>query len=125
MFIFRNFILAVANVIDIVLTLFMWLIVIRALISWVSPDPFNPIVQFLYRVTDSVLEPVRRRLPFLGGVDISPMIILLVIIFLQSFLVVTLRRIGYSMQNSQSAESMPYFDEAVPPAKMTKDKRVY
>jgi len=75
-------------VIDIGLTVYMWVIIIRALISWVSPDPYNPIVRFLYRVTEPVLRPVRRILPIGGiGVDFSPLIVILVIYFLRIFLV--------------------------------------
>lgn len=88
MFVLGNFIVALAKIIDMVLTIYMWIIIIRAVISWVNPDPYNPIVQFLYRVTEPVMEPVRRWLPFRGmGIDISPVIIILAIIFLQSFLV--------------------------------------
>ena len=81
-------ILFVANVIDIGLLIYMWIIIIRALISWVSPDPYNPIVRFLYRVTEPVLRPVRRILPVSGmGIDFSPLIVILVIYFLRIFLV--------------------------------------
>ena len=83
-----NLIFLVANVIDIGLTVYMWVIIIRALISWVSPDPYNPIVRFLYRVTEPVLRPVRRILPIGGmGIDFSPLIVILVIYFLRIFLV--------------------------------------
>jgi YggT family protein len=83
-----NLIILVANVIDIGLTVYMWVIIIRALISWVSPDPYNPIVRFLYRVTEPVLRPVRRILPIGGmGIDFSPLIVILVIYFLRIFLV--------------------------------------
>jgi len=83
-----NLIILVANVIDIGLTVYMWVIIIRALISWVSPDPYNPIVRFLYRVTEPALRPVRRILPIGGmGIDFSPLIVILVIYFLRIFLV--------------------------------------
>ena len=85
---------AVANVIDIVLQAFMLLLIIRALISWVNPDPYNPIVRFLYRVTEPVLRPVRRWLPPMSGLDLSPMVVLLAIYFLRSFLVPVLYRIA-------------------------------
>jgi YggT family protein len=81
-------ILFVANAIDIGLLIYMWIIIIRALISWVSPDPYNPIVRFLYRVTEPVLRPVRRVLPVGGiGIDFSPLIVILVIYVLRIFLV--------------------------------------
>ena len=86
-----NFIIALAKVLDIVLTLYMWIIVARALISWVNPDPGNKIVIFLYRVTEPVLGPLRRIIPRHNlPIDFAPMIVLLVIIFLQSFLVQTI-----------------------------------
>lgn len=96
MFVLSNFITSLAKVIDVVLTMFYWLILIRALISWVNPDPFNPIVQFLYRVTEPVLQPIRRLLPPMG-IDISPIIAFLLIMFLKSFLVTTLIDIGYRL----------------------------
>ena len=91
MFVLSNLIIALAKVIDIALTLYMWIIIFRALISWVNPDPYNQIVIFLYRVTEPVLGPIRRRLPMRNiGIDISPIIVILVIIFLQYFLVETM-----------------------------------
>ena len=96
MFVLGNFFSALANVVDVLLTIFYWLIFIRALISWVSPDPYNPIVQFLYRVTDPILCPFRSLMPPLA-IDISPIIAFLLIMFLKSFLVRTLLEIGYRM----------------------------
>jgi YggT family protein len=91
MFVLSNFIVALAKVIDIALTIYMWIIVFRALISWVNPDPYNQIVVFLYRFTEPVLGPIRRRLPIGNiGIDFSPIIVILVIIFLQYFLVQTM-----------------------------------
>jgi len=89
-FLFGNLIHAVAVLLSYVLTIYIWIIIIRALISWVNPDPFNPIVQILHRLTDPVLDPVRRRLPDMGGIDISPIVVLLIIFFLQNFLVTSL-----------------------------------
>ena len=91
MFVLSNFIVGLAKVIDIVLTIYMWIIVFRALISWVNPDPHNQIVIFLYSVTEPVLGPIRRRLPMRNiGIDISPIVVILVIIFLKYFLVETM-----------------------------------
>lgn len=90
MFIFANFLSAVAYIIQTLLTIYMWVIIIRALISWVNPDPYNPIVSFLYRATEPVLSRVRRVIPYMGGIDLSPMIVILVIIFLQRFVVSSL-----------------------------------
>jgi YggT family protein len=83
-----DLVILLANVINIGLTVYIWVIVIRALISWVSPDPYNPIVRFLYRVTEPVLRPVRRILPISGmGIDFSPLIAILIIYVLRIFLV--------------------------------------
>ena len=89
MFVLGNFVDALAAVVNILLTIMYWLILIRALISWVNPDPFNPIVQFLMRTTEPVLEPIRRLLPPMA-IDISPIIVFFIIIFLQRFLVSSL-----------------------------------
>jgi len=92
MFVLSNFLTALANVLNLVLTTLYWLILIRALISWVSPDPHNVIVQFLYKTTEPLLYPIRKLLPFSlkFGLDISPLIAFLIIFFLRQFLVATL-----------------------------------
>ncbi len=92
MFILSNFISAIANILEVLLNIIYCLVVIRALISWVNPDPGNAIVQFLYKRTDPILEPTRCRLPFnyRFGIDISPIIVILVIMFLKSFLIKSL-----------------------------------
>jgi len=88
MFVIANLIMALAKILSIVLTLYMWVIIIRAIISWVNPDPFNPIVRILYQITEPVLWRIRRLIPLnFGGIDFSPIILILVIIFLQNFLV--------------------------------------
>jgi YggT family protein len=82
------FLVALAKVIDTVLFIYMWIIIIRAVLSWVSPDPYNPIVRFINNVTEPVLYQIRRRLPLsFGGIDLSPVVVLLIIMFLQSFVV--------------------------------------
>ncbi|NLA41754.1 MAG: YggT family protein [Smithella sp.] len=97
MFALSNFIIALAKVIDIVLTVYLWIIVARALISWVNPDPYNKIVIFLYRVTEPVLGPIRRIIPRHSlPIDFSPLIALLIIIFLQYFLVQTMIQVAHS-----------------------------
>lgn len=95
MFILGNLIGAIAKALDIVLNLYMWIIIIRAIISWVNPDPYNPIIQFLYQVTEPVLSPIRRIIPtYTTGIDFSPIIVFLLIIFLQNFLVSTLTQMA-------------------------------
>jgi YggT family protein len=93
-----NFIIALAKVIDVVLTVYMWIIVARALISWVNPDPYNKIVIFLYRVTEPLLRPIRRMIPRHNlPIDFAPLIVLLVIIFLQYFLVQTMIQLAHGL----------------------------
>ena len=96
MFIIANLLFASAKVIDILLTVFYWLILVRALISWVNPDPYNPIVRFLHKTTEPVLEPIRRFIPidYRIGIDISPLIAFFILIFLKIFLVRTLMGIA-------------------------------
>jgi YggT family protein len=96
-FIIGNLIAALAEVINWVLWAYIWIIIARAIVSWVSPDPYNPIVQFLHRATEPVLRPIRRRLPDMP-IDFSPMIVIIVIIFLQRFLVTTLDQLAYSLR---------------------------
>ena len=99
MYILGNFLAATAKVLDIVSVLYMWIIIIRALLTWVNPDPYNPIVQFLYSITEPVLYRVRQLLPMSGmGIDFSPIVILLAITFLQTFLVNTLSRLAMQLQ---------------------------
>jgi YggT family protein len=99
MFLFGNLVLAIAKILDIVLSLYMWVVIIAALLSWVSPDPYNPIVRFLHSVTEPVLRPIRRLIGFrLGPIDISPMIVILVIIFIQKFLITSLIEFGYKLK---------------------------
>ncbi|PKN66785.1 MAG: hypothetical protein CVU54_17910 [Deltaproteobacteria bacterium HGW-Deltaproteobacteria-12] len=88
MFVLSNFVIALARILEVVLTIYMWIIIFRAVISWVNPDPYNKIVILLYRLTEPVLGPVRRKLPWRNmGIDLSPIIVMLVILFLQYFLV--------------------------------------
>ncbi len=90
MFVVANLLNAVAYILKIVLDIYMWVIIARAILSWVNPDPYNPIVKFLYRVTEPVLYRIRRVLPDMGGLDLSPLVVLLAIFFLQNFLVASL-----------------------------------
>ncbi len=95
-----HLILAIARVLDIVLTLYMWVVIISALITWVNPDPYNPIVRFLRNMTEPVFQWVRRKLPFVvvGGFDLSPILVILVIQVLEIFLVNNLMDLSYSMR---------------------------
>jgi YggT family protein len=98
-FVLSNFITAIAKVLSIVLNLYMWLIVIRAVLSWFSPDPYNQFYIILIRITEPVLGYIRRILPFRTGMmDLSPIVALLAIIFLQTFLVQSLYGIAMSLR---------------------------
>jgi YggT family protein len=99
MFILANLIDALAAVLNMLLTLYMWIVIARAVISWVNPDPYNPIVRFLYAVTEPVLYRLRRALPiYAGGIDFSPILVFVVILFLQRFLVQSLYDLAQSMR---------------------------
>ena len=94
MFILSNLIIALARILEILLTLYMWIIVIRAVLSWVNPDPYNPIVRFLHRATDPVLDRIRSKMPYMGGIDLSPLAVILAIYFLQNFIVSSILELG-------------------------------
>ncbi len=95
MFVFHYFLVALANLANLVIVAYIWILIARAVLSWVSPDPYNPVVRFLHRVTEPVLRPVRERLPsFQLGLDFSPMIVILVLYFLKEFLIPVLYRIA-------------------------------
>lgn len=98
MFVFRNLLVAVATVLDYVLVIFMFVTIARAVLSWVSPDPYNPIVRFIHNVTEPVLIQIRRRLPMMyGGIDFSPIVVILIIIFLRIFVVNSLEGLAQSL----------------------------
>ncbi len=99
MFVLANLVVALARVIDFLLQAYMWIVIARAVISWVNPDPYNPIVRFLYGATEPVLYRLRRLLPlYAGGIDFSPIIVIVVIYFLQSFLVQSLYDLAQSLR---------------------------
>jgi YggT family protein len=100
MFLLSNFLNAAALVLGMLLTLYWWIIIARAILSWVNPDPYNPIVRFLYNVTEPVLYRVRRTIPIsmAGGIDFSPVIVLLGLYFLQAFLVWSLQDLALAMR---------------------------
>lgn len=99
MFIVSNFLLATAQALNMVLWLYMWIVIGRAVISWVNPDPSNPIVRFLYNATEPLLYRVRRIAPFFaGGIDFSPLIVIAGIYFLQTFLVRSLIDLAMTMR---------------------------
>ncbi len=96
MYVLGDLVLALAKLVEYVLSAYVWVIIIPALISWVNPDPWNPIVRFLYHVTEPVLRPIRRRLPQ-TRIDFSPVVVILAIYFLQWFLVPVLVKTAYRL----------------------------
>ena len=78
-----------------VLTFYMWIVVARAVLSWVNPDPYNPIVRIIHNITEPVLYRIRSRIPVdFGGIDLSPIIVILGVVFLQNFVVNSLFRLS-------------------------------
>ncbi len=98
MFILSNFINAIAAILDAVLQIYFWVIIVQAIISWVNPDPWHPIVRFLNRATEPVLGPIRRYLPRGWGLDFSPMVALLAIYFARIFVIGSLMDFARSIR---------------------------
>jgi len=101
LFIIGNLLIALARVLGIGLTIYMWLIIIRAVLSWFVPNTYSSVIQFLYAITEPVLSWARRVLPmslWRTGIDFSPLVVILIIMFLQQFLVRTLLQLGLSLQ---------------------------
>ena len=99
MYLLSNVVLALAKLLQLVLEAYFWIVIARAILSWVNPDPYNPVVRFLHRVTEPVLRPIRYRLPTVAtGLDLSPVVVLLVIKFVEWSLVDALRDFGLSLR---------------------------
>lgn len=98
MFVVGNLVGAIAAVLDIVLQALLIVILINAVLSWMRPDPSNPIIAFLDRISDAICDPVRRLFPTVfGGIDFAPFIAMLAIVFIQQFLVGSLRGLALRM----------------------------
>ena len=96
MFVLGNLIGAVATVLDVVLNALGIILIVNALLSWVRPDPANPIVRFLDQVSDAVCDPIRRVVPtVVGGLDLAPMIALGVVWLLQQLVVMPLHELAF------------------------------
>jgi YggT family protein len=95
-----NLLFAIAQLLQVVLNIYWWIVIISALLTWVNPDPYNPIVRFLRSVTDPVYYYVRRYLPFVyvGGFDLSPIVVLLGITFIQAFAVQSIFDLAVTMR---------------------------
>jgi len=98
MFVFANFLTAIAKIADIGLNIYFWMILGRAIISWVNPDPYNPIVRFLYQATEPVLYRIRRIIPYMGGLDLSPLAAILIIMFIRWFFIATLLEVAMKIK---------------------------
>ena len=97
MFVLGYFLQALAMLVHFVLVAVMIIVIARAVLSWVSPDPYNPIVRAIIQMSEPLLYPVRRYVPGFGGVDLSPMLVIFATLFLDSFLVPSLQRIAVSL----------------------------
>ncbi len=103
MLILGNLVYAFGYVLDWILDIYMWMIIINALLSWVNPDPYNPVVRFLHAVTEPVLRPLRRLIGYrLGPVDISPLLVVIAIVFAQKFLVSSLIELGIKIKGGSA-----------------------
>ena len=91
MYILGYFLQALAGIFHVVLMTVMIVLIARAVLSWVSPDPYNPIVRMIYQCSEPILFPIRKRVPYLAGIDLSAFIALLAVMFLDNFLVPTLQ----------------------------------
>ncbi len=98
MFLVGNLFNGIAVALNVVLTLYLWIVIARAILSWVNPDPRNPIVRFLYNATEPVLHRVRRAVPDMGGIDFSPVLVILAVYFLQVFLVGSLQDVALRLR---------------------------
>jgi len=97
MFMLGYFLQAVAGIVHVALMAVILVVIARAVLSWVSPDPYNPIVRVIIQLSEPLLYPIRRRLPIMGGLDLSPMLLILVVVFLDNFLVPSLQRIALNL----------------------------
>jgi YggT family protein len=83
-----SLIVFIAQIIQEILTVYFWIVIIAAVMTWIEPNPYNPIVRFLYAATEPAFDWVREHLPVvLGGIDLSPIVVLLVIEFIQVWLI--------------------------------------
>ncbi|WP_188093228.1 YggT family protein [Sulfurovum riftiae] len=82
------FIYSIVQLLHTVINVYIWIVIIAALLSFVRPDPSNPIVQFIYRITEPVYRVIRQKMPFLivGGIDLSPIVIILGLQFIDTLM---------------------------------------
>ena len=97
MYLVGYFLQALAGLLHMVLMLAVIVVIARAVLSWVSPDPYNPVVRIITQLSEPMLYPVRRRVPYMAGIDLSPMLVILVLVFLDNFLVPSLQRLAFGL----------------------------
>ena len=94
MFVWTNFVIWVAQVLEGALNLYFWIVLAAVVMSWIEPNPYNPIVRAIYAVTEPLFDWIREHLPVLfGGIDLSPLVVVLLIGFLGQYLIPTLERV--------------------------------
>ena len=98
MFLIANFLIACAKIIDIAVTLYIFAVIIRVVLSWIQYDPYNPFVKFLHEITEPVLARIRQMVPILGGFDISPLILIFALYILEGFVVTTLNDLAMALK---------------------------
>lgn len=93
-----TFIEAVAQILSMIINIYVWIVIIAALISWVRPDPYNPIVQILYKLTEPLYAKIRSLIPtIIGGIDLTPLIVVLVLQFINLFFIKLLFSLARSL----------------------------
>jgi YggT family protein len=98
-FVFGNLFSTIAHILDILLEVYMWVVIVRAILSWINPNPYNPLVRIIYGLVDPVTYRISRFFPTrIGMIDIAPFLLLLIIIFLQKFIVRTLFDLAIRMR---------------------------
>lgn len=98
MFIIANLLIAVARIIDIGVTLYIFAIIVRVILSWIQYDPYNAVVKFINDITEPPLAKIRQMVPIFGGLDISPMILIFVLYILEGFVVSTLNDLALALK---------------------------
>ncbi|MCX5798384.1 MAG: YggT family protein [Proteobacteria bacterium] len=99
MFVFGNLFSTIAHILDILLEVYMWVVIVRAILSWINPNPYNPLVRIIYGLVDPVTYRISRFFPTrIGMIDIAPFMLILIIIFLQKFIVRTLFDLAIRMR---------------------------
>jgi YggT family protein len=96
-FIIGYFLQALASVLHVLFMMATIVVIARAVLSWVSPDPNNQIVRIIHQFSEPLLYPVRKRVPYMGGIDFSPVLVLLAVMFLDNFLVPSLQRLAMQL----------------------------